>query len=57
MAAKKPAKKMSMSRDMAMDKKMGIKQGSKRDVALDRKRGVMNKKMAATHRAAQKKGK
>jgi hypothetical protein len=55
MVAKKP--KMSNARDNAMDRKAGIKQGSKRDMMLDKKRGVMNKKMAATHRAAQKKGK
>ncbi len=50
------ARRWTNASDNAADRKAGIKQGSKRDVALDRKRGVMNKKMAATHRAAQRKG-
>jgi hypothetical protein len=32
--------KMSTRADHAMDRKMGIKEGSKRDEALDKKRGV-----------------
>lgn len=28
--------------DKAMDRKMGIKQGSKKDIAMDKKKGVYN---------------
>lgn len=35
-----PKGKMSLSKDMAMDKKAGIKEGSKKDNAIDKKRGV-----------------
>ena len=34
------AKKWTEAKDLAADKKAGIKQGSKRDNALDRARGV-----------------
>lgn len=37
---KKPAKKMTYAKDMAMDKKAGIKDGSKKDLKLDKQRGV-----------------
>lgn len=40
-----PKGKMSASKDMAMDKKAGIKPGSKKDMALDKKRGVSDAPM------------
>lgn len=40
MAAGKRKAKMSLRQDQALDRKMGIREGSPRDNALDRKRGV-----------------
>ncbi len=40
MAAKKPKKMMSEKQDMAMDKKMGVKEGSPKDLKKDKKTGV-----------------
>lgn len=40
MAAGKRKPKMSLAQDRALDRKMGIREGSPRDNALDRKRGV-----------------
>ena len=36
--------KMSDAKDMKMDKKAGIKEGSKKDMAMDKKRGVSEPK-------------
>ena len=42
-------------KDMAADKRAGIKEGSKKDLALDKKRGVANAAAeTAAHKGAKK---
>lgn len=50
----KPAKKMSAKADMALDRKMGIKEDSKKDKALDKARGVSQKAEAKLMKAKSK---
>ena len=40
----KKRKRMTVAEDKAMDKKMGIKEGSKKDIAMDKKHGVKDRK-------------